>query len=154
MGSSHHQRVFSVDEEPAQGLGQRHVGDAAPQHRFRLGVPPGYGIADDHQVRAVAEVSLAETGQYVDADAFQEGAHGRVDVLVRAGDPITPLPQQAGQGTGAHAANRNEMNVRSGAQVRTHVDRPSITASCTKGRYSRIAALSRDGCTRLVRNTT
>ena len=138
------ERFPSMRNRP-RAWGQRHIRDAAAQHRFRLGVPPGHGVADDHQVRAVAEVSFAETGQYVDADALQEGAHGRVDVLVRAGDPITPLPQQTGQRTGADAADGNEMNVCPGAQVRTHGRNPSMIASCTRGRYSRIAALSGDG---------
>ena len=111
VGAGHHQALAVPHQEAVQGLGQGEPGEVFLQHRLGLGVVPADDVAHHHQVGDRRQVFRAVAVLDGDSQALQQGAHGRIDVLVGAGHPIALLLQNAGQGRHAGAADAQEVDV-------------------------------------------
>ena len=112
-----HQRALAADEELLQQFRQRAVGQLVVQHVLGFRVAARDGVADDHQVGLVRQVLLRVAGDDLDLALRQEGGHGRIDVLVRAGDLNPFFLHRGGGRSHGRAADANEMN---GLNARKH----------------------------------
>ena len=111
------QRTLAANEEVLQQFGQRAVGQPVVQHVLGLGVAAGDGVADDHEVGLMREVVLRVTGDHLDLAVRQEGGHGRIDVLVRAGDLNSFFLHRRGGRSHGRAADTDEVD---GLNARKH----------------------------------
>src|ERR1035438_1086736 len=104
------QRAFAADEEVLQQFWQRAVSQLVVQYILGFRVAAGDGVADDDEVGFAREVLLRITRDDLDLTVGQEGGHGRINVLVRAGDIKTFLLHRRGGRGHSCAANANEMD--------------------------------------------
>ena len=111
VGAGHHHGLPVAHQEAVQGLGQGEAGQVSGQHRLGLGVVPADDVPHHHQVGGRNQVFRAVAVLKRDSQALQQGAHGRVDVLVGAGHAIALLLQDTGQGRHAGAADAEEVDV-------------------------------------------
>ena len=125
----HDQRGARPQELLGQEAGQAGVPLPAVEHRLHLGIPPGEGVADDHEVGVLGHVGLGPGRPDGDAEGLELRGHRRVHVLVGARHLVALLAQQPGQGSHRRAAD--------GRQVDLH----STGASSTVKRASPPAAL-------------
>ena len=104
------QRALAANEEVLQQLRQRAIAQLVVQHVLRLRVAARNGVADDDQVGLVREVLLRVARDDLDLPVRQEGGHGRIDVLVRAGDLDALFLHRGGGRSHGRAADADEMN--------------------------------------------
>ena len=86
MRPGNNQRTFAADEKLLEQFRQRTVAKFFFQNRFGFRVAARDGVADDDQVRSVREVLFGVPGHHLDFSLRQKGGHGRIDILVGAGD--------------------------------------------------------------------
>ena len=111
VGAGDHQRGLVRQEEMAERLRHGQVGQAEAGQFHGLRVGGADHVADDHQVGPAGQVGGRVTGQHRDGETGEEVGHGRVDVLVRAGDRIPPGLEHAGQGGHAGAADADQVDM-------------------------------------------
>src|SRR5262249_29012012 len=140
-----HQWPPPAKEQLLERLGERHGAQAALACGPRLGVVARDRVAADHEIDAVEAAGLPAPRDR-DAEVTQDATGGRVRLLVRTGDRVPRFAQQRGECTHADATGGDQMHL--------HASRTFQTASCTRGRTSRMRSFWRSGCTRLVRRTT
>ena len=99
VGAGDDERAASADEKLLEQLGQRAVAKPLVEHGLGLGVAARDGIAHDHEVGVVGEVVGVVGRGDGDAPCGEEPGHGRVDVLVGAGDGEASL-LHGGRGAG------------------------------------------------------
>src|SRR5437867_3793530 len=116
--------------------GHRRRADAAGPRRDRLGMGPGDRVATDDEIDTVEAGRVVARGDR-DAELGEQRARRRIDVFVGTGHAVTALAEKTRQGAHADAARRDQMY--------SHRSSASITASCTRGRTSRMRSLSRFG---------
>ena len=97
MGTGDHQGSPRLNEEQAQSLRERNIGDALAQHGVGFGIIPRYRIADDDKIGPRLQVRCPVARQNRNPDPLQVGAHRRINVLIGAGDAIPPGLKQAGK---------------------------------------------------------
>ena len=78
--------TFAANEKFLEQLRQRAITQFVIEHKLRFRVAAGNRVADDDQVRVYARVSFRITVHHLDLFAGEERGHGRIDILVRAGD--------------------------------------------------------------------
>ena len=94
-----------------QPLGPGGVVDPRRQHRFHRGVTAGQRIADDHAVgRGFKLFRVVAVGE-CNATVGELGAHGRVNILIRARDSEATVLGQQGQAPHKSAANTEYVNM-------------------------------------------
>ena len=74
-------------------------------------VAAGHRVADHHHVGRGVELRGVVPGDRLDAGPGQHPAHRRVDVPVRAGDPVPQLARDQGQSRHEGAADAEEVDV-------------------------------------------
>ena len=86
VGAGDDQRTLAANEELLEQFRQRAVGQLVVQHVLGFRVAARDGVADDDEVGLVRQVLLGVAGDHLDLAVRQERGHGRIDVLVGAGD--------------------------------------------------------------------
>ena len=95
-----------------QPLRARRVGDAAFQQRFDERVAAAHHVADDDDVGlAAASCSGLVALDQFDAERCELLRHRRIDVLVRAGDPMAGGARQRRDAAHERAADAENVNV-------------------------------------------
>ena len=69
------------------------------------------GVADHHQVRRRVELGRVEAFEHLDLGRGELVAHGGIDGLVRARDPVAHFPRELGQAAHERAADAEEVDV-------------------------------------------
>ena len=90
--------AFAANEKLAQQIRQRTKPQLVVEAEFRLRIAARYGVANDHQIGSVRQIMLGETCYHRDLALGQKGGHGRIHILVGAGDgkslfPLTSKPR-------------------------------------------------------------
>ena len=109
----HHQRAALAQERLGQERGLAGVALAPVEHRLDLGVAARERVPDHHQVGVARHVRLRVGRAHVDSERLELGGHRRVDVLVRAGDAVAPLAQQACERRHRRSADGAEVDLHS-----------------------------------------
>ena len=102
--------AFAADEKFLEQLRQRAITQFVVEHEFRFRVAAGNGVADDDQIGFVREVPFRVTVHHLDFPFRQERGHGRINVLVRAGDVETFFLHGRGGRRHGRAADAGEMH--------------------------------------------
>ena len=111
MGAADRQGNFIFKEKMRQGLGHGKIRQAKAGEFNRLGVYGPDHIADNHQIRRRLEVFRMETLLHGNVLTSEEIRHGRIDVLIRAGDMETALFEHTGQCRHGCAADADQVDV-------------------------------------------
>ena len=111
MGAGHRQHPAPGKHHFFQQLRPGGIRQATIQHRFHRRIPPTQGITHHHQVRRRLQlgriVSLGES----DTGRLQLITHGRINILVTAGDVVPLGLGQLRQRPHEGAANTENMNM-------------------------------------------
>ena len=81
------------------------------EHGFQLFIAPADRVADHDHVGRRLEIHRIEAERVLDTQLVQLGGHGRIDALIRAGDPVPFRLQQAGQGSHGGAGDSDQVIV-------------------------------------------
>ena len=101
-----------------QPLGARGIGNISVEHMLYRGVSAGHGVAHHHRIRARMQVFLPEALHQFDTGIEKLGAHGRVDIGVRSGYPVTQFTRQQCDTSHKSTADSQYMNVSFQAPLR------------------------------------
>ncbi|MNO97135.1 hypothetical protein D3C76_888320 [compost metagenome] len=115
MGARNGQHPAILQHMLQQPLGAGDVGQIAIQHILHARVATAHGVADHHQVRRRIELGRVITLGQLYALLLELGAHGGIDVGIRAGDSIAQLFCQHRQTTHEGAADPENVNVHTAA---------------------------------------
>ena len=111
VGAGHHEGVLPADEALLEELRQRAVAEPVVEDVLRLGVAPGDGVADHHEVRLVGEVRLRIAGLRYDSARGEERRHrGIDDILVRSCDDEPAFAEGDGDAGHGGAADADEVD--------------------------------------------
>ena len=110
VGPGHNERLRRVQKEPAQGLGHGTVGEAPVEHGLGFRVVSPDDVSHHHEIGRRFQVVGAIALDEVDVLRGQEGAHGRVDVLVGSSDVVARLLEHGGQRSHARATDAHEVD--------------------------------------------
>ncbi len=110
MGTGHDHAVFARQQQFPHEFGQRTDGQAMIETKLDFRVAAFHGVPHHDPVRSVIEVGGAITLGNGDLVGFEEGRHGRVDILVAAGDLMTELTTKRGDRSHGGAADTDEMD--------------------------------------------
>ena len=91
-------------------FGQRAITHFVIQDRLHLGVAAREGVADDHQVRLVGKIGFGVARHDLDLFGRQESGHGRIDIVIRAGDGEALVAHGRRDRGHGRAADAGEMN--------------------------------------------
>ncbi len=111
VGAGHRQHPASGQHHLGEHLGAGGIGQALVEQVFHRRIAPAQGIAHHHQIRRRVQLGRVVALDQIDAGGGQLIAHGRVDVLVGAGDPVPLGPGQQRQRPHEGAADAENMNV-------------------------------------------
>ena len=111
VGTGHGEYPASRQHLLTQPLGTRNIGQSRVQYRLYLRVTTGQGITQYDQVRLWIDVARSVTLHQFNTGLGKLVTHGRIDVGVRTGNPVTLCPGQQRQATHEGAANTDNMNV-------------------------------------------
>ena len=103
-------RAFAANEKFAQQIRQRTKPQLVVETEFRLRIAARNRVADDDEVGLVREVALAVAVHHLDLPLGEKGGHGRINILVRAGDGEPLLLQRRGRRGHRRAADADKMN--------------------------------------------
>ncbi|MNJ17836.1 hypothetical protein D3C77_121230 [compost metagenome] len=115
MGARHGQHPAILQHVLQQPLGAGDVGQIAIQHILHARVATAHGVADHHQIRRRIELGRVIALGQLDTLLLELGAHGGIDVGIRAGDSIAQLFCQHRQTTHEGAADPENVNVHTAA---------------------------------------
>ena len=105
-----HNRPFAAYEKFLEQFGQRAVTQFVVQHGFHFGIAARQRVAHHHQVRLARQIGFGVAGHDLDLFGGQEGGHGRIHIVIRAGDGEA-LVAQGGRDRGhGRAADAGEMD--------------------------------------------
>jgi len=110
VGAGDYYRAVTADAKFAQGVGKRHVGDAAVEDLLDLDIAAGNDIADHNQIRRRIQMSRIKSGKNLNLLLREEIAHRRIDAAVRTADLVPLVFQQRGQGGHGCAANGEKID--------------------------------------------
>lgn len=102
---------FAAEEEMTQGLGHGEIGDSQLCQSLGLREHSLDHVADNDQIRAELQVLWHIALHNLDACLGKEVGHGRVDILIRARDPVAALLEHASNGGHASAADPHDMDM-------------------------------------------
>ncbi len=111
MGAGDNKVVPAAEEELFHHLGQGQAVELAVEHGFQLRVPARDGVADHDDVGRRRDVVGAEPLGQSNAAFLEKGGHGRVDVVIRAGDRELAFAQGRGHGAHGGAADPEKMKM-------------------------------------------
>ena len=136
VGAGHRDDVPAGEHVRRQPGGAGRVRQPRLEDVLHARVAAGHRVADHHRVGRGVELRGVVPGDRIDAGPGQHPAHRRVDVLVRAGDPVPELARDQGQTGHERAADAEEVDVhgreatpRSGTGCSGPGSRPSRTRS-------------------------
>ena len=110
VGPGDHNGAFAADEELPEQFGQRAVPQFVIQNRFHFRVAAGQRVADDYKVRLVRQIGFRVARHDLDLLCRQESGHGRIDIVIRAGDGEALVAHRRRGGGHGGAANAGEMD--------------------------------------------
>ena len=126
VGARHHQAGPPAQELLGQQRGHARHALLAVEHRLHLGVAPGERVADHDQVGVRGDVGRAVGRPHRDPERLELGGHGGIDVLVRAGEVVALLAQQARQRRHGGAGDAREVDPHATAGSRS--SKPACSA--------------------------
>jgi len=110
-------RMPGLEKELLQRFGKAHLRHAPPPRRLGLDVVGAENVADHRQVHVLRlHVVRGVRREHADLPLRELVAHGRVDVLVGAGDLVSGLAQEAREGAHPGASDAEQVDAHAAAE--------------------------------------
>src|SRR6185312_14310576 len=111
MSTRDRQHPAAFEDLTRQPLRPGRIGKPTLEQGLDYRVAAGHDVADHHDVGRRIELPRLEALDDVDAEGLELRAHGRIDVAIRAGDPMTGRARYGGNAAHESAADSENMNV-------------------------------------------